>query len=258
MTARPRGVSGRRRCCGRTAALALAGALAAAAAGAASLTAAVRRAERAAAAGLYDPAGVFAERNGRRPYADALVVLGARASSTGPSAELRARLDHAATLWRDSAAGRVLVSGGESDGVSETEVMAAYLEAAGLPEGSVAPVHPSQNTRVLLRTLAGGNGERYVAVTSPYHAFRLAREARRHDLRLAVSAPECSPETSDPRAHRVRLACETFAAVWYALPQWITARVRTGPGTMRHVVPAVLIGRMPPTALVARRHRRLR
>lgn len=251
MTARPRSVSGRRIGDGGTAVLALAGVLAAAVAVAASLAAAVRRAERAAATGIYDPAGVFAQRNGRRPYADALIVLGARASRNGPSDELRARLDHTASLWQDGAARRVLVSGGESDGVDETDVMAAYLEAAGVPGESVAPVRPSQNTRVLLRTLPGG-GERYLAVSSPYHAFRLATEARRRDLLLAVTAPERSPETSDPRAHRVRLASEAFALVWYALPQRMTARVRTGPGTLRHVVPAVLIGRLPPTALVAR------
>jgi len=74
-----------------------------------------RRAERVAATDLYDPAGVFAGANGAGPKADALVVLGAAAHACGPSGELRARLDHAAILWRSGVAPRVLVSGGVAD-----------------------------------------------------------------------------------------------------------------------------------------------
>jgi len=226
--------------------------LAGAAAGIAVLAGLVRRAERAASA--PDIAGRL--RDGPEARAtDALVVFGAEVRESGPTAELRARLDHAVALWRMGVAPLILVSGGMDGTLDEVETMAAYLVAVGVPAGVVFPVRPGGNTRMTLQALGRREDRRYLAVTSQYHVLRIRAEARRQGLRMAVSTPPSTPETRDLAAHRARVASELFALVWYALPPRMTARVSTGPGTLRHVAPNVLAGRAHPSALLVRRRR---
>ena len=159
-------------------------------------------------------------------------------------------------LWRKGVAPLIMVSGGMDDGLDEVETMTAYLIAEGVPGDAVAPVRPGDNTRVTLRTLRQRRDRRYVAVSSPYHALRIRLEARRQGLRVVVSSPPSTPETRDAAMYRARFASELFALVWYALPPRLTARVDTGPKTLRHVAPRVLAGQMRPSALLARRRPR--
>jgi vancomycin permeability regulator SanA len=184
------------------------------------------------------------------------VVFGAAMHADGPSAELRARLDHALALWRMGVAPLIMVSGGVDAGRDEVKGMTAYLVGKGVPGDAVVPARPGATTRQSLRTLRGLRDQRYVAVSSPYHALRIRAEARRQGLRVTVSAPASTPETRDATMHRVRFASELFALVWYALPPRLTARVATGPGTLRHVAPRVLAGRAHPSALLTRRRPR--
>jgi len=227
-----------------------------AAAGASVLALLVRRAERAASAPLRAAADLLPGDPAARPPADALVVFGAAVYADGPSAELRARLDHALALWRLGVAPLIVVSGGIDAGRDEVEAMTAYLVGKGVPGDAIAAARPGATTRQSLRTLRGLGDRRYVAVSSPYHALRIRAEARRQGLRVTVSAPPSTPETRDAALYRARFASELFALVWYALPPRLTARVPTGPGTLRHVAPRVLAGRAHPCALVTRRRRR--
>ncbi len=48
---------------------------------------------------------------------------------------------------------------------------------------------------------------------------------------------------------RVRLVTEVAALAFYALPPGIAARVNTGPGTLRHRIPHVLVGEASPGSL---------
>jgi uncharacterized SAM-binding protein YcdF (DUF218 family) len=219
----------------------------------------VRRAERTASTPPRDAAVFFPGGPAGRPPADALVVFGAAMHADGPSPELRARLDHALALWRMGVAPLIIASGGVDAGRDEVEGMTAYLVDKGVPGDAVVPARPGATTRQslrTLRTLRGLRDQRYVAVSSPYHALRIRAEARRQGLRVTVSAPASTPETRDAAMHRVRLASELFALVWYALPPRLTAHVATGPGTLRHVVPEVLAGRAHPSALLTRRRPR--
>lgn len=216
----------------------------------------VRRAELAASAPVRATGALPGAAGSGPPPADALVVLGASVYEHGPSGELRARLDHALALWRMGVAPVVMVSGGRTGELDEIDAMRAYLVAHGVPDDAVAAVRPSENTRTLLRTLAGRGDLRYVAVSSPYHALRIRAEARRLRLRVVVSAPPSTPETRDGPTYRARFATEVAAVVWYALPSSWSGRVRTGPGTMRHVAPRVLAGKSPPSALLYTRRRR--
>lgn len=235
----------------RGAGIVAAGLAAAAVAAVAILAHATRRAEREASAPLAGPAATLPPAtNPQGRAAVAVVVLGAAAGEQGPSAELRARLDHAAALWRLGAAPVILVSGGTTAEVDETDVMRDHLVLAGIPAEAVGEARPGGTTRETLRTLARRGPGPYLLVSSPYHALRLRSEARRQGIDARVSAPASTPETRRPATHRVRFGSELVAIVWYALPPAWTARTSTRPGTARHVVPHVLVGRRPPRDLL--------
>jgi uncharacterized SAM-binding protein YcdF (DUF218 family) len=182
--------------------------------------------------------------------ADAIVVFGATVDADGPSAELRARLDHAVGLWHAGVAPVVMVSGGIAAGIDEVGAMETYLRDRGIPADRIRPVRPGDNTRTTLRSVAGLGDLRYVAVSSPYHAHRIGVEARRQGLCLSVSAPPSTPETRHRPSHRARLVAEVAALAFYALPPGLAAHVDTGPGTLRHRVPRVLAGEASPVTLI--------
>ncbi len=74
----------------------------------------------------------------RRP-SDAIIVLGAAQYNGRPSDDLRARLDHALTLWREHVAPTIVVTGGKQPGDLYTEAAtgAIYLHAHGVPETAI-------------------------------------------------------------------------------------------------------------------------
>ena len=171
--------------------------------------------------------------------ADAILVLGARAVDDRPTAELRARLDHAVTLWHAGRAPVVLCSGS----AHEQSVMAAYLAAAGVPPGAVRSI-PGSTTRRSLGSVSGTGVATVFAVSSPYHVHRIVTEARRHGVAaLPAPAPD-SPEQATPGIRRLRTGTEVVASAWYALPDAVTARIPTGPGTLRHTVPRRVVLRV--------------
>lgn len=212
------------------------------AAAAAAVTGAVTLARVLGAAG--------SQRRGELPEAgsaDALVVFGCHARADGPGAELRARLDHAALLWQSDVAPVVLVSGGIDGDVDEVAVMRDYLVAAGLPEASVVPARPGYNTRATWYAVQAWDPDlRYVAVSSPTHAHRLAVEGRRRGLRVALSCAPTTPEDRRPEMLRARVATEAVACLVYALPETVGLRVRRVLGRRRHTIPHVLAGRWRP------------
>ena len=216
--------------------------LACVAAAASVLAGLTRRAERAAAAPVRSAADLRSTGAGNGASANAIVVLGATMYKHGPCSELRARLDHAAALWRLGVAPSILATGGVDGEIDEADGMAAYLVARGVPVSAVGTARPGATTRESLQTLRRRGGGPYVMVSSPYHALRIRTEARRQGVRVIVSAPVSTPETRRPGTHRVRFVSELFATAWYALPQGWTARVSTRPGTVRHVAPSVLTG----------------
>ena len=232
--------------------IAAAALLAAAVAAVTVLAALTRRAERAAATPVRSASDILPAA-GRGPAADdgpagvAIVVLGATVHAHGPCDELRARLDHAVTLWRQGVAPQILVTGGMDGDIDEAGGMAAYLAGARVP---VTAVRPGSTTRESLQTLHRLGPGPYVVVSSPYHALRIRTEARRQGLRVTVSAPSSTPEMRRRATYRVRFASELFAMTWYALPPSWTRHVSTRPGTVRHVVPCVLSGRAGATALL--------
>ena len=185
---------------------------------------------------------------GDRP---AIVVFGAEVVLTGPSKELASRLRHALRLFKQGVASVIVVSGGvvvndEGHVLDEGAVMSDWLIERGVPAESVIVGLPGDNTRQTVATMARLTREAglhpWVAVSTPFHARRIADEAWRAGIDVVVSGPIDSPESGVPRLRRIRVVTEAVATVYYVLPESITSRVSTSAGTWRHRVPLLLAG----------------
>ena len=149
---------------------------------------------------LASLAVVFAvSRQDQRRPADAIVVLGAAQYNGKPSPVLRARLDHALTLYREGLAPSVVVTGGIGDGdrVSEATVGRQYLVLQGVPESAVVVRPEGRSTQSSIRSVADWAGERgatrVLLVSDPFHMLRLRLEAGRSGLEAFTSPTRTSP-----------------------------------------------------------------
>ena len=159
-------------------------------------------------AGTWVRVAQIADRD-ERAAADAIVVLGAAQYDGDPSPVFRARLDHAAQLYRDGVAPRIVtIGGGRPDDVTtEGQAGAVYLTGAGIDPAALVPVGAGADTLASLRAadgvLAARGWTSVVLVTDPPHAARSALMAR--DLGWSVqtspvredrpSATTCAPPT---------------------------------------------------------------
>lgn len=149
-----------------------------------------------------------------RASVDAIAVLGAAQYNGRPSPVFRARLDHAATLYRLGLAPVVLVTGGVGTGdtLSEAHVGRAYLLGVGMPEGSVIPLSTGADTYASMAEVAGwfrGRGSRRVLLVSDaFHMLRLRIIAQRLGLTPLTSATPTSPIRASPRRQAGYLLAE--------------------------------------------------
>ncbi len=134
----------------------------------------------------------------RRPV-DAIVVLGAAQYNGKPSPVLRARLDHAFTLYQEGLAATVVVTGGigEGDRVSEATVGRQYLVGRGVPEAAVVVRPEGRSTQASVRSVADWAADRGVKrvllVSDPFHMLRLRLETARAGLETFTSPTRTSP-----------------------------------------------------------------
>lgn len=153
---------------------------------------------------------------------DVILVLGAAQYGGRPSPVFQGRLDHAALLYRQRFADRILVlgAGQPGDQVTEAEAGSAYLVTQGVPDSAVDP-SPFGNTsydslRAAARYMeAEALGSAFL-VSDPWHNLRIRRMARDLGIEAYVSATFQSAATSQGTrlAGYVR---ETFAYVFYRL-----------------------------------------
>ena len=167
---------------------------------------------------VFLAAVVIASRRDTAAPADAIVVLGAAQYDGRPSPVLRARLDHAATLFRRGLAPLVIVTGGVGTGdtVSEAVVGQRYLVAAGLPVAAVeaesAGRTSAASVRAAARRVHGRGGASAIFVSDGFHLLRLGFLARRLGLQpFGSPAPE-SPITSNSRRELGYLLAESIKA----------------------------------------------
>jgi uncharacterized SAM-binding protein YcdF (DUF218 family) len=158
---------------------------------------------------------VVSQQDERRPV-DAIVVLGAAQYNGRPSPVLRARLNHALSLYRDQLAPLVVVTGGigRGDTTSEAVVGQRYLVAHGIPEGAVAAQGEGRTTMASMNAVTAwlhGRGlRRVLLVSDPFHMFRLRLEARRTGLEAYTSPTESSPISDNPVLELRYLFAEGF------------------------------------------------
>ncbi len=115
--------------------------------------------------------------------ADAIVVLGAAQYDGEPSPVFAGRLDHAALLFEQGRADRVLVLGASQPGdrFTEAQAGAAYLAAAGVPSDRIVEVPEGHTTLESLRAAArvmrhAGLASAFL-VSDPWHNARVERMA---------------------------------------------------------------------------------
>lgn len=158
---------------------------------------------------------VVSQQDQRQPV-DAIVVLGAAQYNGRPSPVLRARLDHALSLYREQQAPRVVVTGGvgRGDTTSEAQVGRRYLMAHGVPEDAVVAESEGRTTMASMNAVTGWlrrrGLRRVLLVSDPFHMFRLRLEARRTALEAYTSPTESSPISDNPVLELRYLLAEGF------------------------------------------------
>lgn len=152
--------------------------------------------------------------------ADAIVVLGAAQYDGEPSPVFAGRLDHAALLFEQGRADRVLVLGGAlpGDRFTEAEAGQAYLVGKGVPEDAIIPVPEGHTTFESLRAAApvmreAGMDSAFL-VSDPWHNARVERMAGDVGIDGHASATWQSAATSQ-ETRLEGYVRETFAYLYY-------------------------------------------
>jgi len=130
---------------------------------------------------------------------DAIVVMGAAQYDGRPTAQLKARLDHAFDLWSAGVAPIIVTTGGNQPGDRFTEggSGAKYLNERGVDSSSLLVEESGSTTR---RSLVGvaellklRGADNVVIVTEPFHALRSKLIAQDLGLVVSLSSTRTSP-----------------------------------------------------------------
>jgi uncharacterized SAM-binding protein YcdF (DUF218 family) len=146
---------------------------------------------------------VASRRDEARP-AEAIVVLGAAQYVGRPSPVLKARLDHALSLWRRQLAPRIVFTGGTGDGdtTSEAAVGRNYALRHGVPDSVILlETHgrtTSESMQAVAALLHDRGMERVILVSDGFHMRRLSIIARRNGLEPYGSPTTTSPISANP------------------------------------------------------------
>jgi len=150
--------------------------------------------------------------------ADAIIVLGAAQYEGRPSPVLRARLDHAVSLWKLGLAPRVIVTGGQGvgDTTSEAAVGMRYLVQRGVPGDSIwmdrEGLTTSQSMVAARRLLGTKSYPSVLIVSDPFHMLRLAILTRRLHMIPLLSPTRTSPISTRPGQQLKYVLAESIKA----------------------------------------------
>jgi uncharacterized SAM-binding protein YcdF (DUF218 family) len=140
-----------------------------------------------------------ASRRDEAQPAEAIVVFGAAQYDGRPSPVLRARLDHAADLWRRELAPYIVVTGGKQSGDRFTEATASanYLIAEGVPDEAILREVSGDSSwdslAAAARFMRGRGIDEVLLVSDPFHSARIKAMAGELGLRAHVSPTRSSP-----------------------------------------------------------------
>lgn len=153
--------------------------------------------------------------------ADAIVVFGAAEYVGRPSPVFKARLDHAAELYRQGLAPVVITTGGAGGDpkFSEGQVGREYLKSLGIPDDHLIAETQSEDTAESARRVStimhANRMNTCLAVSDAYHMFRVKQMLAREGV-IAYGAPR---PNSKPRTLGRRNEAVLHEIVSYTL--WI-------------------------------------
>jgi len=134
--------------------------------------------------------------------ADAIVVFGAAEYVGHPSPVFRARLDHAADLYRQGLAPVVITTGGAASDLKFTEggVGRSYLMRKGVPEAAlIAETEASDTAQSAERVAAimrANHMRTCLAVSDAYHVFRIRKLLEHEGVQVFVAPrPDSRPKS---------------------------------------------------------------
>ncbi len=158
--------------------------------------------------------------------ADAIIVMGAAQYRGKPSPVLRARVDHAISLWQRGLAPILVLTGGTGTGdtVSEAAVGRVYAMAHAVPDSAILLENEGRSSSESLRSAVGIiHGRRLttaIVVSDPFHMLRLEILGRRFGI-----DPYTSPALPTPGGRRLlrqwgNLLTESFKAPLALILDW--------------------------------------
>jgi len=136
-----------------------------------------------------------------REHSQAIIVLGAAQYDGRPTDVFKARLDHAATLWKEGVAPTIVVTGGKQPGDRFTEAGAGaeYLHQLGVPDDAILRETTSRSSWESLAASARflqDRGIREVTLVSdPFHSLRIKLIAEELGFDAKTSPTRSSPIT---------------------------------------------------------------
>ncbi len=176
----------------------------------------------------------------------AILIFGAGVTGSKPSKELQSRLDVGLRYWDQNKSSLIFLSGGINLEINEPKVMLTYLESKGIPEINLRILSSSFNTRETINSFKKMVGDfpnsETIAISSPYHSFRIMLEAKKQKLNFRIVSDKHSPEQAHRHVLRIRTITEVLAITFYLLPHSFTKNISTNHQSFRHKIPKKLIG----------------
>jgi uncharacterized SAM-binding protein YcdF (DUF218 family) len=165
----------------------------------------------------------YVAREDSHPRSDVIIVLGAAQLDGRPTNIFAARLDHAAALFKEGVAPRVITVGGGQPGDRTTEGAAGarYLDAHGVPADALVPIGQGDDTYTSLQaaevTMKRHGWHSAVLVTDPWHSLRSRTMARDLGMKAETSPVSTGPVVRSRSTEVHYVWRETLAYLYYKL-----------------------------------------
>jgi uncharacterized SAM-binding protein YcdF (DUF218 family) len=160
-------------------------------------------------------------RHDDRRTSDVIVVLGAAQFDGRPSSVFTARLDHAAKLYADKVAPRMITVGGKQGGDRFTEAAAGkvWLADHGTPANRISAVETGSDTLSSMRAVAekmrAEGWKTAVIVTDPWHSLRTRSMARSEGIDAVTSPTRQGPAVRTRGTELHYIARETLGYLYF-------------------------------------------
>ncbi|GAA1992292.1 hypothetical protein GCM10009799_17740 [Nocardiopsis rhodophaea] len=162
----------------------------------------------------------YTARQDDRPQSDAIIVLGASQYNGRPSPVFEARLRHAADLYREGVAPRIVTVGGNLPGDNFTEAGSGrdWLVQVGVPRDRIVAIGKGNDTLQSMEEVDKEFTERQwstaVIVTDPWHSLRSRTMAEDLGIEASTSPARSGPAVIERKTQLWYITRET-ASLWY-------------------------------------------